>query len=208
MPSQDLSPHASFLGDAAHLLLQTSPETSAFLMRRRNDLLVENDVPIPDGQRQHMCTCCGHIMIPGLGDEIKIETEKSSRLKTRTRRPKLSIPLSQDHARPKPAGILTVITCGKCSKQTRLKLEGPNRISRSKKINQQSSKGVRQDKQAVDQQQHAPPVPNEPAKSSSNASSKKRAKNRKAGLQAILDQKQSAAPASSFGLSLSDFMKK
>lgn len=187
----------NFLSDAAHLLSQASPETSAYLMRRRNELLVENDVPISDGQRQRVCTCCGHIMIPGRGDDIQIETNKLLRSKTKAahRKTQASTSQAQDRARARPAGITKVVTCGNCSKQTRLKLEGPNQISRSKKIAQHT-------------QQAPPPVPDQPAKLSSNASSKKRAKNRKAGLQALLDQKQSAAPSVGFGLSLSDFMKK
>lgn len=203
---QQFSPQVHFLNDAAHLLSQSAPETSAFLMRRRNDLLVENDVPISDAQRQHVCCCCGNIMIPGQGDTLKIETQKILRSKTKKqpRPPQTSAAspaASSSNRRVRPGGISKVITCGNCSKGTRLRLEGPSPISRKRGAQQKTS----QEKQAQTQALTA-----EPPKLSANASSKKRAKNRKAGLQALLDQKQGSASSSSssFGLSLSDFMKK
>lgn len=220
MHFSDLSPHVHFLNDAAHLLSHSSPETSAFLMRRRNELLVENDIPISDTQRQHICSACGHIMIPGCHqqDTLKIETEKESKSlwpKKRTsktsssRAAQLQTTSTPTAAPPAPAarampgGICKVMTCGSCSKKTRLKLEGPKRISRVRKANLES-------KALLDGRklQQDPAEPVKPS-SSANASSKKRAKNRKAGLQALLDQKKSSASSSGgFGLSLSDFMKK
>lgn len=197
----ELSPQVHFLSDAAHLLATASPETSAFLMSRRNELLVENDITIPETQRQHVCSCCGHIMIPGKGSILKIETGKACRLKTKKqqRQPrntsKTAVVVPPAEKRSQPAGVSKVMTCGNCGKNSRLKLDGPNRISRPKKLAQQSAT-----------QQKQVQVP-EPARLSANANSKKRAKNRKAGLQALLDQKQGST-ASGFGLSLSDFMMK
>lgn len=184
----DLAPQAHFLSNAAHLLATTSPETSAFLMSRRNELLVENDIAIPDSQQQRVCSCCGHIMVPGHGSTLRIETGKVMRPRTKSRH--------HQGQRAMPGGISKVMTCGHCGKESRMKLDGPSRISRHKKAAQAV---VPQARQAQ---------PSEPAKVSASASSKKRAKNRKAGLQALLDQKQSSAPSSGFGLSLSDFMKK
>lgn len=205
---QDLSPHVHFLSDAAHLLSQSAPETSAFLMRRRNDLLVENDIPIPDAQRQHVCSCCGHIMVPGQGvDALKIETDKVMRPRTRTRprprsqpqprRPPPPPTRAQEPMRAMPGGTSKVATCGNCSRQTRLPLEGPARIPRPKKANRQKTTAG---------QGSTPSL--EPAKVSANASSKKRAKSRKAGLQALLEQTKGAASSAGSGFSLSDFMKK
>jgi hypothetical protein len=48
---------------------------------------------------------------------------------------------------------------------------------------------------------------NESGKLSANASSKKRAKNRKQGLQALLQQSSSSRPQVGLGLSLADFMQ-
>lgn len=200
---QQLSPHVHFLNDAAHLLSQSAPETSAFLMRRRNELLVENDVPISDTQRQSVCCSCGHIMIPGQGDTLKIETQKMLRSKIKKqpqphRSSACRAPASSSNRRLRPGGISKIVTCGSCSKDTRLDLEGPNQISRKKAVQQKTS-----------QEKQTQALAREPVKLSANASSKKRAKNRKAGLQALLDQKQGSASSSAgFGLSLSDFMKR
>lgn len=187
----DLAPQVNFLGDAAHLLAMTSPETSAFLMRRRNELLVENDIAIPDAQRQRVCSCCGHVMVPGQGSTLRLETNKALRSRTKSKQ--------HQNRRAVPGGISKVMTCGRCGRNCKVKMNGPSRISRHKKVAESAI--TPQAKQA----RHS-----ESAKPSANASSKKRAKNRKAGLQALLDQKQGSSSSSSsgFGLSLSDFMKK
>lgn len=182
----DIAPQAHFLSDAAHLLATASPETSAFLMSRRNELLVENDIAVPDTQRQRVCSCCGHVMIPGSSSTLRIETDKAHDQRERAR----------------PGGIFKVMTCGHCGRDSRMKLDGPRRISRHKKLAQPAAT------HPAARPQSSEPASGKP--SSANASSKKRAKNRKAGLQALLDQKQASAASSKsgFGLSLSDFMKK
>lgn len=188
---EDIAPQAHFLGDAAHLLAITSPETSAFLMSRRNELLVENDIAIPDAQRQCVCSCCGHVMVLGHDSTLRIETNRALRSKTKSRQ-------HQEQHTP-PGGISKIATCGRCGRDCNVKLNGPGRISRHKKVAQSAiTEHAKQSRLS------------EPAKPSANASSKKRAKNRKAGLQALLDQKQGSTTSSSpgFGLSLSDFMKK
>lgn len=186
------------------MLSQSAPETSAFLMSRRNDVLVENDIPISDVQRQHVCSCCGHIMIPGRGDALKIETDKALRSERKKQPQSGSRPQAQvQNCARRLGGILKVVTCGKCSRQTSLKLEGPSRISRHKKGVQQKTSG------SLGKHAQASVPVHEPVRVSANASSKKRAKNRKAGLQALLDQKQGSGSATTgFGLSLADFMKR
>lgn len=199
------------MNDAAHLLSNSAPETSAFLMSRRNELLVENDMPLSDAQRQHACSACGHILIPGQQDTtLAIERDKVPSIKGRKPASRgvqqsassttPAAPPSQQ-TRAMPGGITKVLTCGTCAKKTRLKLDGPKRISRVRKASSTQQNKV------SDRNKMQPTA--EPVKSSANASSKKRAKNRKAGLQALLDQRQGASSSSSgFGLSLSDFIKK
>ncbi|KAF3765461.1 hypothetical protein M406DRAFT_243260, partial [Cryphonectria parasitica EP155] len=138
---QDLSPQVRFLNDAAHLLSQVAPQTSAFLMSRRSELLVENNVPIPDIHRQHVCSSCGHILIPGQGDTLKISTDKALRLrakgnkKQQQSRPQKALATPAPHAgqRARPGGISKVILCAMCHRETKIKLEGPKPISRSRK---------------------------------------------------------------------------
>ncbi|CAN8104438.1 unnamed protein product [Discula destructiva] len=200
MRLEEMSPHLHFLGDAAHLLAQTAPQTSAFLMRRRNEVLRRNDVPLSHAQRQYACSACGHIMLPGQGnDTLEVRTDKVSKTRKLSRSRKAAAnPRTTPPAQPRatPRGTSKVMSCGSCFKKTVLKLEGPGRISRSQKVTQQSKVLKESGPQAA------------PEPKSASASSKKRAKNRKAGLQALLDQKQGSASSSGFGLSLSDFMQK
>lgn len=189
----DIAPHVHFLSDAAHLLAKASPETSAFIMSRRAELLVENDVSVSISQRQHICSCCGHIMIPGNGSTLNIKTDKAPRSKRKDKQ--------HQNRRTMPGGTSKVVTCGHCGRDSRVKLDGPSRISRQRKMATQP----------INIQRERQPQSTESAnKPSANASSKKRTKNRKAGLQALLDQKQGSTTSASsgFGLSLSDFMKK
>ncbi|KAJ9138681.1 hypothetical protein NKR23_g8374 [Pleurostoma richardsiae] len=203
MSTQALPSQVSFLTDAAHLLRTTAPETSAYLMSRRSALLVDNDIPISDMQRQHVCSACGHIMLPGQGSTLKIETDRAirkSRVKSR-RATAATAPTKakdgQDHS--KRTGISKVYACGNCTAYTKISLPPPNPISRRKRT------------AASDAPASPHPSGTGAQKPSANASSKKRAKNRKAGLQALLSQNQAssgASGASGLGLSLADFMKK
>ncbi|KAI3393503.1 hypothetical protein diail_4224 [Diaporthe ilicicola] len=219
MVSSDLGPQLQFLTDAAHLLSASSPETSAFLMSRRTSLLVDHDVPVSHHQRQHVCSCCGHIMIPGQGGtELKIgadgvpKTRTSARIRIRTSK-RLKAQSAPSAAatctNSQKPGTSKVFTCGKCSRYTKVQLPAPKPLLKGRNRAKSKSKSVGQQK-VPNENRQAAAAATEPAKLSANASSKKRAKNRKAGLQALLDQRsgQSSSPSSGLGLNLSDFMKK
>ncbi|KAI8964697.1 hypothetical protein F5Y11DRAFT_67759 [Daldinia sp. FL1419] len=203
MASENLPQSLSFLTDAAHLLVKTAPETSAYLIAQRNSLLFHNDLEQSDSQRQHACGACGHIMIPGQGSELSIETNMNLIRKKKKRKSGASADstrkntLSAEHRKR--------FTCGMCGRYTNVVLPPATPISRRRqpKIAKSSSLSV------AHHDAHAP-APPEPAKLSSSASSKKRAKGRKQGLQALLQQAQSSAsrPQNGLGLSLSDFMSK
>lgn len=96
-----------------------------------------------------------------------------------------------------------VFTCGNCNRYTKLQLPAPKPLKAR-------GKSKRVDQQKVPQEKRPAAPQTEPTRLSANASSKKRAKNRKAGLQALLDRRsgQNSGPSSGLGLSLSDFMKK
>lgn len=156
--------------------------------------MVDNDLSVSDVQRQHVCSCCGHIMVPGQGSALTIETKKYLRKKKTVTSRVTSGP--QQHAIPteKRAGISKVFDCGHCGRYTKLKVPSPSPINRKKKKAQNTLSAVSQEPEQ---------------KLSANASSKKRAKNRKAGLQALLDQKKGTSSSGpGLGLSFSDFMKK
>lgn len=199
MANESLASSLRFLTDAAHLLATTAPETSAHLMTQRSALMFNNDLPQSDAQRQHVCGSCGHIMIQGKGSTIKLEAEKAMR-KSRMRK---VAPTNQAKKPVVPAaGTLKQLTCRNCARYTKIQLPPAPRAMRHgpKPARLSSARGIGT----------VPAVPSamsEPPKVSANANSKKRAKNRKQGLQALLQQSQ-ASNSMGLGLSLTDFMKK
>lgn len=185
MASEQASLTIDFLNDAAHLLRETLPETSAHLMSERAQMQAKQGISPPDLQRQHVCAACGHIMVPGEGTKLALE----SRRKTRKRKngAKAATVASSTAA---TAGPMMVITCGHCHTNTNIRLPAPDQPFRPK-----SNRKAVVPKPAT--QEKSTPT-------TANASSKKRAKNRKAGLQALLSQ-QKQPPSS---LSLANFMQK
>ncbi|KAI0853918.1 hypothetical protein F5Y00DRAFT_62595 [Daldinia vernicosa] len=191
MASETLPQSLVFLTDAAHLLMKTAPETSAYLMTRRNSLILHNDLEQSDSQRQHVCGACGHIMIPGQGSELKMETKMNPQRKKLKRKNNSSKVITGKSA--PTAERRKKFTCGMCGRYTDIVLPPVAPISRRRPL--KSAPAL---------------IPSEPSKVSASASSKKRAKSRKQGLQALLQQAQSSAskPQTGLGLSLSDFMSK
>ncbi|KAL7799778.1 hypothetical protein V8C37DRAFT_398659 [Trichoderma ceciliae] len=177
------SPAISYLTDAAHLLRNVAPETSAHLMRQRAGLLYSHDVAPSDLQRQDVCAACGHIMMPGQGTELRLETLRTSRRKARP---------SGKTAKAGSARTRTKdFSCGFCARVTRIPLPSPEPAARRKATKSKTQKTANN----AEIQKPA----------TANASSKKRAKSRKAGLQALLSGQQQRQ---SNPLSLADFMMK
>lgn len=215
-----LSRTLDHLTDAAHLLATTAPETSAFLMNQRGNLMFENDIPESDVQRQHVCSCCGHIMIPGQGSTLKFEHQKGVRKRARAGQKFTKTPVQpKKQAQETRKGPIKRITCGHCKKHTEIKFPAPAPISR-RSLNLETQPQSQAPKTTTTtttglQPNSAPTLGSlaglstqKPAPSSS-ANSKKRAKSRKAGLQALLDQSNaSKAARPGLGLSLADFMQK
>ncbi|KAK1761446.1 hypothetical protein QBC47DRAFT_397413 [Echria macrotheca] len=190
MASDELPATLKFLTDAGHLLATSSPETSAFILRHRDELILERELTQPETQKQHVCTCCGHIMILGRGSSMSLKKEK--KVKTKDRK----------IAKPR-CGPTKTISCGHCGKVTEVQLPPPAPISRRQtKMNASATSAAKTAPTAA--------APKEtPQKPNANASSKKRAKSRKAGLQALLDQSKGAKQSGrGLGLSLTDFMQR
>ncbi|KAH6648803.1 hypothetical protein BKA67DRAFT_538815 [Truncatella angustata] len=203
--NETLTASLSFMTDAAHLLAQVAPETSAHLMSQRNALMFHNNLEQSETQRQHVCGSCGHIMIPGRGSLIKLEGEKASRKHNNRKGAK-------KQPRPSETTKHKVLTCGNCGQYTNISFLSPPSVSRSRNKLKQNARRLRSRNQAGPPSPAVRPPPlisaPEPAKASVNANSKKRAKNRKQGLQALLQQSQASTTKSGLGLSLTDFMKK
>ncbi|KAI1305423.1 hypothetical protein F5Y03DRAFT_151627 [Xylaria venustula] len=207
MTDDPLPATLSFLTDAAHLVLSVSSETSAHLMSRRNLLMFNNELHQSDVQRQHVCGCCGHIMIAGRGDVLKWDSSKTchNTKKRRGRKEKTAA------VAPK-SGCRKTWTCRMCGRYTTIDLPSPpsrtplrrfRQTTKSISSTTSSSAGIT----ALSSKSTDTPIA-ESTKVSANASSKKRAKNRKQGLQALLQQSSSSKPQSGLGLSLADFMQK
>lgn len=187
MASDELSAGLNYLIDAAHLLRQKAPETSAHLMRQRDDLMLHNNLTQHEVQRQHVCGACGHIMIPGDKTLLKLEPREIHRLRRQAASQKKK---KQDKPNAAPSGPTKSISCGHCGRDTTISLPAPEAATRRKISRASAAKKT---------------VPAEPQnqKMTANASSKKRAKNRKGGLQALLSAQQQKSATS---LSLADFM--
>ncbi len=191
--ARNITSQLDFLTDASHLLAATAPETSAYLMSRRTRLMTEHDLELSDGQRQHICSSCGHIMIPGQGAKLKHEARRAVGTKSRVKGAGgavvgVSVGVSQQ---PGDRGICRVLTCGNCSRDTRIPMPPASPLVRKK--------GAARPDTAAEKA--------ETPRTTANASSKKRAKNRKAGLQALL-KSQAADDGAGRGLSLASFIKR
>jgi hypothetical protein len=211
MAFNDVNPTLRYLTDAGNLLANMSPETSAFVMRQRDSLVFETELTQPESQRQNVCTCCGHILVLGCGGSALVfKSEKTVPNKARS----TGHGGQKEPANTKPrAGPTKVLTCGHCGRLTETKFPAPAPISRR-------AMRARRVVQAQAQAQAQVPAPatnsrstREAArelvqKSTASGNSKKRAKSRKAGLQALLEQSSASRGGLGLGLSLSSFMQK
>ncbi|KAH6623032.1 hypothetical protein F5144DRAFT_350128 [Chaetomium tenue] len=201
----ELTASLGFLSDAGHLLATTAPETSAYLMSRRNDLVIEHELTLSDKHRQHICSCCGHIMLLGQGSQLQVKAEQKASQKSRSSQ-RLK---GKGPPKPRPQtslGPMKVVTCGHCGSLTNVKLPAPSPITRRKaraeKVALASKLGTSTPLSSTAQETTS-------QKTTSNASSKKRAKSRKAGLQTLLSQSSAARNSGpGLGLSLADFMQR
>jgi hypothetical protein len=208
MTPAELTTTLGFLTDAGHLLATAAPETSAYVMSQRNGLMLEHDMALTDKQRQHVCSCCGHIMLLGQGSELQVKAGQRASQKPRSTRVPKGNRAQRLPSRPQLEtcpGPTKAITCGHCGRLTNVQLPAPARISRRKvRVEKATTKAS---EKATSVSSAAQEVPSQ--KTTSNASSKKRAKSRKAGLQALLDQSNASRNSGpGLGLSLADFMQK
>jgi hypothetical protein len=202
--AMEASRSLSFLNDAAHVLAATAPETSAYLMSRRNQHALANGMDQTDISRQHVCNCCGHIMALGIDSTLKLDSYKTHQKRPRRRLcPGAKKPLATPTtARSGPA---KVITCGMCSRKTVVRFPPPERIARkrSRKEPIPSSTGLQRTQTGQRQE-----LTKLSTTATASTGSKKRAKNRKGGLQALLEQNKAAKSSTGFGLTLEHFQKK
>lgn len=199
MAAPALQARLNYLTDAAHLLACSAPEASAYLMIRRRALTSRHDIPISDVEKQHVCAACGNILIPGCNSALRIESDRALRKRRQQRLSRKHQDKKHEDAKLKPdgaierAGITKTVSCDRCGSKASLQVPPPPAVGRLRKAKVESKR--RDATQAV----------TDAPKPSANAVSKKRAKNRKAGLQALLAENKSK---SSPGLTLANFMKR
>ncbi|KAK0674550.1 hypothetical protein QBC41DRAFT_378129 [Cercophora samala] len=209
MAAVDPSPTLKFLTDAGHLLAFTAPETSAYILRQRNDLMFEHEIPLPEVQRQHVCTACGHILAFGEGSNLVFTKNKKTVTKKQQQTPPAPKIDKGKRQEPRSTGPTKRIECGHCSSKIEVKLPAPAPIMRRRtvkpahKISKTTVPGAAPSLSKTSGSQETSMSSQKPA---SNANSKKRAKSRKAGLQALLEQSKNSRPSP--GLSLADFMSR
>jgi RNase P subunit RPR2 len=194
--SPTLPAQLNYLNEAAHLLAFASPQTSSYLMSRCSDLMLSNEIEQTGSYRRHICGGCGAIMMPGLNSSVLKETFRISKGKSR--------------AKPKEAAALPVpkhsmlYKCNSCHRETHHNIANAALRAYHKKTPHQNISIGRKPDLTSSQS-----LPQAGGSISANASSKKRAKNRKqSGLQALLAKsKEPSKPSGGFGLDLLDLMK-
>lgn len=195
MADLELAARLRYLNESAHFLAKSAPTTSKYLVSQCNSLMFDHEIEQPDLSKRGSCSACGSIMI--LGSEGKLEV-KSQCLRKKLIRKRAKGASSVEKA--------MIYTCGSCNKMTRHRLDPAPVASRSK--NGAAQHGAVSKTNPLPTQNLT--TANTIGTSSTNASSKKRAKNRKlGGLGALLaKQKASQTGPSGFGLDLMDLMKK
>lgn len=167
-------------------------------MNRRQALTTRHDMPISDIEKQHVCAACGNILILGCNSVLKIASDTALRRRRQRRLsagPKHRGDKQKSGGVPERTGAAKTISCDRCGRATTVQLPPPPIVGRLKKAKAEPAR-----RGAVEE----PEAP----KPSANAVSKKRAKNRKAGLQALLAENKASASKSGSGLTLANFMKK
>jgi ribonuclease MRP protein subunit SNM1 len=196
--------HLKYMNDAAHLLANGGPATSAYLMSRCNGLMFDNSLEATEAHRQRACGACGNIMVTSWTNSQELDAPIYKR-----RRRDAAEPSKPRERREK------VITCSceRCGRKTRRSFtarprrapKGPDRGADLVETN--PAAGLSQNKSSSE-----PNAINTPATSALNANSKRRAKARKqGGLQALLAAAKdtgSRTAGGDFGLDLLDLMKR
>ncbi|KAL9610113.1 MAG: hypothetical protein Q9167_005159 [Letrouitia subvulpina] len=199
MTSATVDARLRYLNDAAFLYASSAPETAAHLMQSRFSVAEFYDRTSKDPQPPNVCLACGAIMIPGCNARHTIRNSPTRRNK-KSRPVQSTPPLDQKQMQ---------VECLTCRRTTETPLQAPQQEQRS-----------RTSVSKLDASKYPNMVVSEASDPSSlkqnragrpplaNSASKKRAKTRKLGLQAVLEKSKNNEPnPGRFGLDLMDLMK-
>ncbi|OMP88319.1 hypothetical protein BK809_0003076 [Diplodia seriata] len=205
--TRDLSARLKYLHEAAHVMALASPETSSFLESQYSHLLAENDLIPPESRKREVCGACGTILIPGISCTVtqeQVPPRKSKKKGSKVQK------LGQSEAGK--GCKMKIYSCLRCSSKARLQIPSKKaRMGTRKPARSPSGESPAPTTAAITQTPAAEPdapatAPANPAPA--NANSKKRAKARKGGLQALLaNSKKETNPSKGFGLDLMDLMR-
>ncbi|KAK7536176.1 uncharacterized protein J3D65DRAFT_406832 [Phyllosticta citribraziliensis] len=202
METKDFSARLRFLDDSARLLSFGAPETSSFLEAQHDRLLVENGMAVPELRRREVCGACGTILIPGHSCRILQERKQPAAVQDNGANGRISKQKGTRKAVKGGDGKEKVYVCSKCHSETRIPLPTPKaRMNKMKKGTHDAA--------AETSESGVEPVAERPVSSVANVGSKKRAKARKGGLQAMLasSRKENKPASQGFGLDLMDLMR-
>ena len=79
----DASSRLQFLWNASHTLLPTVPSLSAFYMQQFNQFAAEKELNLAEAVKRKYCSYCGSIFLPGLNCQVRIETNKKRKSKSK-----------------------------------------------------------------------------------------------------------------------------
>ncbi|PHH49692.1 hypothetical protein CFIMG_006370RA [Ceratocystis fimbriata CBS 114723] len=73
-PVPGLQERLDLLADSSYMLATSSPETSAYFMRQRNQLLSDYGITIPEVEKHRICGACSSVLALEAEADVRIET--------------------------------------------------------------------------------------------------------------------------------------
>ncbi|KAI4165534.1 MAG: hypothetical protein LQ342_000946 [Letrouitia transgressa] len=188
-----------YLNAAAHLCASSAPETAAHLMQERFSIAQFYDRTSKDLKLPNACQACGTIMIPGRSSRHTVSNILTPPNK-KSRQAQSTPPSDQKQMQ---------IECLTCRRITKTPLQAPKLDPRSRTSSSKLDASTNPKMAVSEVSDPSSPKQNLAGRPpSANLASKKRAKARKLGLQAVLEKSKSNEPdPGGFGFDLMDLMK-
>ncbi|RKF61428.1 putative rnase p rpr2 rpp21 snm1 subunit domain-containing protein [Erysiphe neolycopersici] len=190
MTTTETSARIRFLNQSAQLLFKSAPETSRYLMTKRNKLALDNNVDITETKLSRTCNACGSLMIIGWHGAISIDPGIHKRQK---KHPKKMENKKQPRA--------LIYECNTCHRKTRQNLGFRLRTVKERKSLKISTL------QTEDLPNNCEPRPKTQNNSMLASNTRKRRRTKKNTLETLIEQKRNPQ-STSYGFDLMDFLKK
>ncbi|TQS36872.1 hypothetical protein Golomagni_02669 [Golovinomyces magnicellulatus] len=188
----DMSARIRFLNDSAHLLAVSAPETSRFLMLKRNALALDNNIDPVETNMSKTCSACGTLIIIGWQGTAYIESRGTGK-KMRD---------SRQRANKRERSRTLVYECNTCHRKSRNDLKSS--LMTRQKLKSSRCKPIHSIKKPSNHEQEKNPHVALAPPSGIRKANKKRKNNT---LEALIAKKKSSQ-TSSVDFDLMDFLKK